>query len=68
MNIFTKLFRKEKPRGYWLIKRSMNKQWYFVLKAGNGQTLFRGEMYHNRGDVFRAIDSIKLNVQGKIKE
>ena len=58
----------KRPKGYWVIKRAKNKQWYFVLKAPNNKTILTSETYHNRGDVFRGIASIRRNVNGKIKE
>ena len=67
-DFFKKPKEATKVRGYWVIKRTKNKEWYFVLKAGNHQTLLTSETYHNRGDALRGIDSIRRNASGIIKE
>ena len=65
MNIFANCFKK---RGYWVVKKSSNKQWYFVLKAANNKVILTSETYKNKADAYNGIKSIKENIHGKIKE
>lgn len=45
-------------------KTSATGQWYFVLKAGNGETLGRSEMYSSSTGMETGIASVKTNAPG----
>ena len=42
-------------------KQSSNGQNYFVLKASNGQTIGRSEMYNSAASMENGIESVKKN-------
>ena len=43
------------------IRVSRNGEYYFELKAGNGQTLVRSEMYQSKAACENGIASVKKN-------
>lgn len=45
----------------FVIKKSSNDQYYFVLKAGNGQVIATSEMYVNKQGCKNGIESVKKN-------
>lgn len=42
-------------------KESKDDQFYFVLKAANGEPIGRSEMYHQKGGMENGIESVKTN-------
>jgi uncharacterized protein YegP (UPF0339 family) len=51
------------------LKTSASKQPYFVLKASNGQTIGKSEMYNTEAAAKNGIESVKKNSSStKIKE
>lgn len=48
----------------FVIKRSSNNQYLWLIKAANGQTLATSETYHNKADALSAVNSVKLNAAG----
>jgi uncharacterized protein YegP (UPF0339 family) len=42
----------------FIIKRAVNKEWFFIITAKNGQTLATSETYKRRGGCLKAIKSI----------
>lgn len=51
--------------GYFELKKSNNtlltQQYYFVLKASNGQTIAQSEMYTTKEGALNGINSVKAN-------
>lgn len=47
--------------GKFVIKTATNGQFYFNLKADNGQTILSSEMYTTKGGCTNGIDSVKTN-------
>jgi len=45
------------------IKKSSNDQYYFVLKANNGQVILQSETYTSKQNCNNCINSIKENAQ-----
>jgi uncharacterized protein YegP (UPF0339 family) len=43
------------------LKQAKNDQFYFVLKAGNGQTIAISEMYESKQSAQEGIESVKIN-------
>ena len=43
------------------LKTAKDGQYYFVLKAKNGQTLVTSEMYKKRSSALKGIASVKKN-------
>ncbi|MEI2273107.1 YegP family protein [Sphingobacterium sp. ML3W] len=47
--------------GKFVIKTAKDGQYYFNLKADNGQTILSSEMYTTKGACIIGIDSVKTN-------
>ncbi len=47
--------------GKFVIKKSSNGQYYFLLKAGNGETIAQSEMYVAKSSAKNGIQSVKDN-------
>jgi len=47
--------------GKFVISKSNNGQYYFVLKAANGQTIAQSEMYTTKAAAEAGIESVKVN-------
>lgn len=47
--------------GKFVIKTASNGQYYFNLKAGNGQTILASEMYTTKAACTNGIESVKTN-------
>jgi uncharacterized protein YegP (UPF0339 family) len=47
--------------GKFDLKKSTNGQFYFNLKAGNGQVILTSEMYESKSGATSGIDSVKRN-------
>ncbi|OJV52457.1 MAG: hypothetical protein BGO31_07340 [Bacteroidetes bacterium 43-16] len=47
--------------GKFVIKTAKNGQYYFNLKAGNGQTILSSEMYTTKTACTNGIESVKTN-------
>ena len=45
------------------IKRAKNKQFYFNLKAANGEIVLTSEMYKSRTGAANGIDSVRKTVR-----
>lgn len=57
-------FRKHCLRRYVVleVRRSKDNQFYFILKAANGETMMMSETYTRRTDAHRAADRLKVLV------
>ncbi|MFT8319746.1 MAG: YegP family protein [Bacillus sp. (in: firmicutes)] len=47
--------------GNYVINKSSNGQYYFVLKASNGQVLVTSETYTTKSNCKNGISSVKIN-------
>jgi uncharacterized protein YegP (UPF0339 family) len=47
--------------GKFVLKTSKDGQTYFVLQAGNGQTILQSETYASRSSASAGIDSVRQN-------
>lgn len=47
--------------GWYELKKSRDEQFYFVLKAGNGQTILQSERYRSRASAINGIESVQQN-------
>ncbi len=47
--------------GKFLVKKTNNGKWHFVLKAGNGEIIAQSEMYESKPAALHGIESIKKN-------
>jgi len=47
--------------GKFVIKKSSNGQYYFLLKASNGETIAQSEMYLAKSSARNGIQSVKDN-------
>lgn len=47
--------------GKFVIRKSTNGQYYFNLKAGNGETILTSEMYVSKSGAQNGIQSAKVN-------
>jgi len=47
--------------GKFVVKKSAKGDFYFSLKAGNGETILASEMYTSRAACDNGIDSVKKN-------
>jgi uncharacterized protein YegP (UPF0339 family) len=47
--------------GYYLLKKSKNDQFYFLLKAGNHEIILNSEMYSTKGAAENGIASVQTN-------
>lgn len=47
--------------GKFELKKSTNGKFYFLLKAGNGQTVLQSEMYEAKASALNGIESVKKN-------
>ena len=47
--------------GKFVIKKSSDNQYYFVLKAGNGEVILTSEMYTTKSSCENGISSVKTN-------
>lgn len=47
--------------GKFVVKKSVKGDFYFNLKAGNGETILSSEMYTSRAACDNGIDSVKKN-------
>jgi uncharacterized protein YegP (UPF0339 family) len=50
--------------GKFEIKKSKNGQYYFVLKAGNGEIIAQSEQYKSKASALNGIESVKTNAPG----
>jgi uncharacterized protein YegP (UPF0339 family) len=48
-------------RSKYEVKKNVNGEWYFILKAANGEIVLISESYKNKNGVITGIDSVKLN-------
>lgn len=46
----------------FVIKKSKNRQFYFILKARNGKTVIQSETYKTRASCYKAIAAVRLSV------
>jgi len=49
--------------GKFVIKKSSNNQFYFNLKAGNGEIILTSETYNNKGGAENGIASVRTSSQ-----
>ncbi|ENM5853497.1 YegP family protein [Vibrio mimicus] len=47
------------------LKKSTNGQFYFVLKASNGQVIVTSETYTSKQNALNGINSVKENANSK---
>ena len=47
--------------GYFELNKSKNGQFYFVLKAGNGETILQSEQYQSKASAQNGIASVQAN-------
>ena len=47
--------------GRFVIKKAKNGQYFFVLKAANGEDIATSEMYKAKSSAKEGIDSVKSN-------
>jgi uncharacterized protein YegP (UPF0339 family) len=47
--------------GSFVLQKSANEQFYFVLKAANGQVIATSQMYTTKGAAQDGIASVKAN-------
>ncbi|MBP1950287.1 YegP family protein [Virgibacillus litoralis] len=47
---------------YFVIKKSANGQYYFVIKSNNSQVVATSETYTSKQSAENTIDSIKTNI------
>jgi uncharacterized protein len=47
--------------GWFELSRSSNSQYYFVLKAGNGEIILTSEMYTTKSAAENGIASVQVN-------
>jgi uncharacterized protein YegP (UPF0339 family) len=47
--------------GSFVVQKSSNGQYYFVLKAGNGEPIAQSEMYSSKSAAMNGIESVKAN-------
>lgn len=47
--------------GWFELNRSSNAQYYFVLKAGNGEVILTSEMYTTKSSAEAGIVSVQVN-------
>ena len=47
--------------GKFVIRKSTNGQYFFLLKAGNGETVAQSEMYVSKSGAKNGIQSVKDN-------
>ena len=50
--------------GKFVLKKSSNGQYYFVLKASNGEDIAQSEMYVSKSGAKNGIASVKENAPG----
>lgn len=48
-------------RGKFVLKQNQHSEWYFVLKAGNGEVIATSETYSSKGAAKKGINSVRLN-------
>lgn len=48
--------------GKYVIQNSKNDQFYFVLKAGNGEVILTSETYTSKQNCKKGIESSKVNI------
>ncbi|MBK7426510.1 MAG: YegP family protein [Saprospiraceae bacterium] len=48
--------------GKYVVRKSVNDQYWWVLKAGNGETLIKSETYTTKQNCLNGIASSKVNV------
>ena len=47
--------------GHYELKQAKNQQFYFVLKAGNGEVILTSEMYTTKAAALSGIASVQVN-------
>lgn len=47
---------------YFVIRKASNGQYYFVIKAGNNETVATSETYYYKESAEKTIDSIKKGI------
>lgn len=47
--------------GTFVLKKNASGQYYFVLKAANGQTIAQSETYQSKASAINGIESVKTN-------
>lgn len=47
--------------GWYELSKSSNGQYWFVLKAGNGETILTREMYQSKASALAGIASVQTN-------
>ena len=50
--------------GKFVISRTKNGQYVFVLKAGNGETIAQSETYTTKAAAKAGVESVKQNAAG----
>lgn len=46
----------------FIIKKSKDKQWYFILTARNGEPMFTSETYTRKASCVKSVTSIKRSI------
>jgi uncharacterized protein YegP (UPF0339 family) len=47
--------------GSFVIERNANGQYYFVLKAANGERIAQSEIYNTKAAALNGVESVKAN-------
>jgi uncharacterized protein YegP (UPF0339 family) len=47
--------------GKFVLKKNASGNYYFVLKAGNGETIAQSETYNSKSSAKNGIESVKEN-------
>lgn len=53
--------------GFYDLKKSTNSQFYFILKAANGETILNSEMYTTKAAAEAGIASVRVNSPDDIR-
>lgn len=53
---------------YWYWQSKQDRQWYWHLKAGNGEIIAHGEGYRNEADCVAAIGLVKNSGSAPVKK
>ena len=48
-------------RGRFVLKQNTHSEWYFVLKAGNGEIIATSETYTTKAAAKKGINSVRMN-------
>jgi len=50
------------------IKNAIDNQFFFVLKARNGEVIATSEMYHSKQGCYKGISSVKRSLFAAVKD